>query len=634
CNTLIGPGVHSIRVTVTDCNGNTTTKVIPLILIGSESFLNVLTNTGISTLGALLPQDAIDPHYTLGPVPAPPPTGYVAPDAVVITNLWPTLGSTYSEWIAPTTYANVFGCPSGNYTYTNTFMLPAGANPATASISGRWAADNGAVAMYLNNTLTGNTIPVIYGFNHWTPFTISSGFITGQNTIRFVVTNTDNFPTGLRVEYTNAIAACAPCVPPYINWITPSQTLPEFSTATFNVNAGGTPPFSYQWQFNNTPIAGATNSTLQLHSIGFSAGGLYSVIISNPCGVVTGHVRLSVSKPLQWTNAWWNVASLTTPLSATFGPDLVQAGTNIAAPFAIGAGTTEDFGLPNPGGQIVNVMDINPQDGSSIELPPMTAPGTTSVDSYTIIMDIYLPDTSFGTPSTLFQSAACCVSNLSSGGQDGVGLTLDAGNNLHIIGSAAGEAFDAVSSVPLPVDTWTRVALVVNNPQDGGSVSLDSYINGINVGTLPYLCTCCVTHFTGPSLNWNGSSPIILSASADAAAPNAELYVSSIQFHAAALTPQMIAGIGSPDDGPAPANQTLAGPQPVLTAAASSGFVNFTWTGSPYALQETTDLNSGIWEDSNLPFAEILVNGNVQTTATAKPSPQAPAKFYRLVFRP
>ena len=35
-----------------------------------------------------------------------------------------------------------------------------------------------------------------------------------------------------------------------------------------------------------------------------------------------------------------------------------------------------------------------------------------------------------------------------------------------------------------------------------------------------------------------------------------EFYVSSIQFHAAALTPQMIVGIGSPDDGAAPANDT------------------------------------------------------------------------------
>ena len=55
-------------------------------------------------------------------------------------------------------------------------------------------------------------------------------------------------------------------------------------------------------------------------------------------------------------------------------------------------------------------------------------------------MDLYEPDTSFGTPSTLFQSISCCVSNLGSGGQDGVALTLDAANNLHITGSASWSA--------------------------------------------------------------------------------------------------------------------------------------------------------------------------------------------------
>ena len=57
CNTPIGPGINSITVTVTDCNGATATKVIPLNMIGDESFLNVLTNTGISATGTLLPPE-------------------------------------------------------------------------------------------------------------------------------------------------------------------------------------------------------------------------------------------------------------------------------------------------------------------------------------------------------------------------------------------------------------------------------------------------------------------------------------------------------------------------------------------------------------------------------------------------
>jgi hypothetical protein len=96
----------------------------------------------------------------------------------------------------------------------------------------------------------------------------------------------------------------------------------------------------------------------------------------------------------------------------------------------------------------------------------------------------------------------------------------------------------------------------------------------------------------------------------------------------------MIAGIGSPDNGPAPANDTTVGPQPVLSATMSNGIVNLAWTGSPYVLQETTDLTSGIWVNSTLSFTESLVNGVVVTTAVAHPATEGSRKFYRLVFRP
>ena len=96
----------------------------------------------------------------------------------------------------------------------------------------------------------------------------------------------------------------------------------------------------------------------------------------------------------------------------------------------------------------------------------------------------------------------------------------------------------------------------------------------------------------------------------------------------------MIAGIGSPDNGPAPANDTTVGPQPVLSATMSNGIVNLAWTGSPYVLQETTDLTSGIWVNSTLSFTESLVNGVVVTTAVANPATEGSRKFYRLIFRP
>ena len=76
-----------------------------------------------------------------------------------------------SKWIAPD-YTNNCSCPSGGYTYTLNFNLPGSLNPATATISGRWAADNEAF-MYLNATPVpvsdgGGDAQWSYGFAQWT----------------------------------------------------------------------------------------------------------------------------------------------------------------------------------------------------------------------------------------------------------------------------------------------------------------------------------------------------------------------------------------------------------------------------------------------------------------------------------
>jgi hypothetical protein len=574
--------------------------------------------------------------------------GYIAPTAVVITNLWGWLEITHvSEWIAPD-LAYIWSCPSGYYTYTNQFVLPSGANAGSASISGRWAADDGA-AMYFNGVLLPangiSVFPAASGFNHWHSFTINGGFLPypSENTILFVVTNAAAYglsPTGLRVEYTNALVNCYTCAPPSIISITPGESLQEFSSAVLHVTAAGTPPLSYQWYLNGAPLAnnghdsGVTSPTLVVYPLLFSDAGLYTVIVSNPCGTVTNHVRMVVTTPWWWQWGWWNVAHLDNPLAATVGPDLNLVGSDYGTNFTITAGTTADFGLPNSGGQIVNVMDVAPLPaGTSIQVPLIAPSGGNSDHSYTVIMDIYEPDTSLGTPSTLFQSISCCVSNLTSGGQDGLAFTLDTSNNLHLTGSAVGVPFDVASAAPLPVDTWSRVALVVDDPQDGVAITLSIYLNGQPVAGLT------VPTPVGLPINWSISPPTLLSRQTNDVSLNGEFYVSSIQFHAVALSPQQLAGIGSPGNGPTPANDTSVGPQPVLSATVSGGSVSISWTGSAFTLQEATDLTSGVWVDSALPFTEQAVaaggSGDTQTTATAAPATGgAPQKFYRLIFRP
>ncbi len=59
------------------------------------------------------------------------------------------------------------------------------------------------------------------------------------------------------------------------------------TAASFSVSVCGTPPFTYQWRFNNAPIQNATNSTFTIASAQPADEGEYSVVVSNPAGSVT-----------------------------------------------------------------------------------------------------------------------------------------------------------------------------------------------------------------------------------------------------------------------------------------------------------------------------------------------------------
>ena len=53
--------------------------------------------------------------------------------------------------------------------------------------------------------------------------------------------------------------------PPFITSQPQDQVVPVGQNATFTVGASGIPPFTYQWQFNGQPLAGATNFLLCAH---------------------------------------------------------------------------------------------------------------------------------------------------------------------------------------------------------------------------------------------------------------------------------------------------------------------------------------------------------------------------------
>ena len=92
-----------------------------------------------------------------------------------------------------------------------------------------------------------------------------------------------------------------------------NQTVAIGFNTSYSVTVGsGSPPFSYQWQFNGSNLPGATNATYTLPFVEASQGGNYQVTVTNLGGSVTSsNVALTASNefeyyPLfEWPGAVW-----------------------------------------------------------------------------------------------------------------------------------------------------------------------------------------------------------------------------------------------------------------------------------------------------------------------------------------
>lgn len=173
-------------------------------------------NTGVGPTGTPLVAGSVDSHYLQI---APTGSAFVLGSPAgswVVNNL-------ISEWIGPDT-GDGSSISGGVYTltYRQQFSL-AGLNPATAQLSGQWAADN-LGQLFLNGVLQSSTP----GFSAFTPFSITSNFVAGVNDLDFVWTNQGG-PGGLRAEVTGTA--------------TPSDTqtpVPEPATMTLLATGIGT----------------------------------------------------------------------------------------------------------------------------------------------------------------------------------------------------------------------------------------------------------------------------------------------------------------------------------------------------------------------------------------------------------
>lgn len=194
-----------------------------------------LYSSGVDGFGNLLPDGAIDSHYTLVVSPDatfPGPSTQVVNSAGWQYNYWTTNGPN-SKWVAPRASADA-GNAGGQYIYRTTFDLT-GLNANTAVINGILGSDDEIYAITLNNNIFITQIALQFphvgdlvasmmqpgvivnasspflntGFSATTPFTIDEGFIAGINSLEFLVNNGGGTPTGLRVELTGTAEPAA-----------------------------------------------------------------------------------------------------------------------------------------------------------------------------------------------------------------------------------------------------------------------------------------------------------------------------------------------------------------------------------------------------------------------------------------
>ncbi len=105
-----------------------------------------------------------------------------------------------------------------------------------------------------------------------------------------VLTNADGQTVVFTNGYTYVATQIVDATPAAITGQPTNQSAPIGGSATFTLTATGAAPLIYQWSFNGTNLATATNFTLALSNIQPPNAGPYQAIVSNAFGAATSSV--------------------------------------------------------------------------------------------------------------------------------------------------------------------------------------------------------------------------------------------------------------------------------------------------------------------------------------------------------
>ena len=164
----------------------------------------------------------------------------------------------------------------------------------------------------------------------------------------------------------------------------PSGPVYEGSTVTFNVEAEGNKPLTYQWTKNDTAIPGQTSTSLALPNVTTNDSGSYAVVVTNSVGSVTNSVVLTVlvSSPLitqqpqpvarfAGANATFSVRTIgssprsyqwtfndTTAIPGATGPDYTLNGVKLTDAGNYRCTITNAFGSTNSANAALSVLPV------------------------------------------------------------------------------------------------------------------------------------------------------------------------------------------------------------------------------------------------------------------------------------
>jgi len=281
-------------------NYGSATSVVAHVTIGAAP--TDLFNTGLDTNGVLSAGDIPDPHWTLS---RSADVNYLGPNAPIFEYSFPIQFADPNGSFSPTNGFSMWigaignqggvapGSLAGQYVYRSTFLLDT-ADPSSVTLGGNLWTSGSISDILVNGKSTGIALAP-GGTLYVTTFSITNGFVPGQNTLDFVENLAGAAISAIRVEISGvglALPAGLPVITkqPADQMVRDGTVTPD-SLASFSVVALGRPPLTYQWLANGAALSGATNRTLSfINPTSGAQGTNFQVIVRNDSGSVTSRL--------------------------------------------------------------------------------------------------------------------------------------------------------------------------------------------------------------------------------------------------------------------------------------------------------------------------------------------------------